>query len=162
MTAEDAPAPDRLVVTISGVQLVGDASGPIDVTFKEGFEPPYAVDLMALDPDEELVIADASALVDLPDPSTTFDQVRFIVESATVFYGDVESDVTVPSGAQTGLKVNVDPAAGPGDTVTIEFDVARLIETGNGSYNLVPTAVRAFVVDDAPAEEPVVEPIEAE
>jgi len=64
--------------------------------------------------------------------------------------------VFVPSGAQTGIKVNVQPplivAEGANQTLIVDFDVERavveraVVETppGSGNYLLKPTALRVI------------------
>lgn len=101
-------------------------------------------------------------------PAGTYHQVRIIVEDARLEFGEESFSVQVPSGAQTGLKVNIDPplvaAAGATNLVTLDFDASRaVIETppGSGNYLLKPTGIRAVseaglllgsVADSATAE----------
>ena len=92
------------------------------------------------------------ALVDVP--AGTYGQVRLIVEEARLAFGDAGYTVFVPSGAQSGLKVAIEPPlVVVGDAhdhvahVVIDFDVLRgIVETppGSLSYVLIPTAIRAL------------------
>ena len=113
-----------------GVQTVAEEGGQIDVlTLTNG------------------TVAD---LGEIDVPAGTYSQVRIIVEDARVEFGAETFAVKVPSGAQTGLKVNIDPplvaAAGTTNLVTLDFDASRaVIETppGSGNYLLKPTGIRA-------------------
>jgi hypothetical protein len=73
-----------------------------------------------------------------------YTQLRIIIESATVTIAGQTHPVTVPSGAQSGLKLtggwDVDP--GVVTSLTLDFDVDRsLTETppGSGNFKLKPT-----------------------
>jgi hypothetical protein len=74
-------------------------------------------------------------------PAGRYNQVRLFTSSATVTDATGTHDVTIPGGAQTGIKVNVNYDIGP-DTVTtllLDFNVDKsLIKTGNGRYRLQP------------------------
>jgi len=74
-------------------------------------------------------------------PSGTYTQVRLFVSSATVTDSTGTHDVTVPSGSQTGLKINVDYDLNPNEVTTIllDFNVDKsLVKQGNGQYRLQP------------------------
>lgn len=75
-------------------------------------------------------------------PSGRYSQVRLFVTSAQVTNRAGQTfPVTVPSGAQTGIKVNVDYTVLPNDVVSVllDFNIARsLIQQGNGNYRLQP------------------------
>ena len=95
--------------------------------------------------------ATTTLLDEVTIPDGTYAQIRLIVDEVEIGFGedDVYS-VFVPSGAQTGLKVNIEPPlvveAGEGSTVTLDFDAANaVIETppGSGNYLLKPTGIRA-------------------
>lgn len=91
-------------------------------------------------------------------PVGTYAQVRVIVDEATIDVGDGNDpyDVFVPSGAQTGLKINLDPPfvveEDSSSTVILDFDADRaVVETpaGSNNYNLVPTGIRAVAQAEA-------------
>lgn len=91
-------------------------------------------------------------------PVGTYAQVRVIVDDATIDVGDGNDpyDVFVPSGAQTGLKINLDPPLvveeDSSSTVILDFDADRaVVETpaGSNNYNLVPTGIRAVAQAEA-------------
>lgn len=88
----------------------------------------------------------------------TYAQVRVIVDEATIDFDDGNDpyDVFVPSGAQTGLKINLDPPLvveeDSSSTVILDFDADRaVVETpaGSNNYNLVPTGIRAVAQAEA-------------
>ncbi|MBW6455615.1 MAG: DUF4382 domain-containing protein [Trueperaceae bacterium] len=150
----DAPATEatHLWVAFGRVDLVpAEGTGGGIVTVYDGEPVTYDVLALTNGTTEELGRA-----VDVPDG--TYEQVRFIVQSATLSFCDGAEepacehfDVFVPSGAQTGIKVNVQPplilAEGANQTLIVDFDVERaIVETppGSGNYLLKPTALRAI------------------
>lgn len=161
----DAPADeaDQLMVAFGRVDLVPsdaeDEAGVHTVTDSAG-----ELDVL------ELRNGEAELLGGVDVPPGTYDQIRLVVESARLeFDGGAESfDVKTPSGAQSGLKINVDPPllaeAGATSEIVIDFDVSRaVVETppGSGNYLLKPTGLRAVttsgvlegtVIDDVTAE----------
>lgn len=139
-------------MTFGRVDLVpAEETGGGLVTVYDGDPVTYDVLLLADGTTEELGVAEWV-------PDGTYDQIRFIVESATLSLCDdaepsscEEFDVFVPSGAQTGIKVNVQPplivAEGANQTLIVDFDVERaVVETppGSGNYLLKPTALRVI------------------
>ena len=141
----DAPVSEAtaLVVDFGRVELVADgdgSNGVVTVADSAG-----SIDVLALTNG----LVETLGVADLPDG--TYHQVRLIVAGATLAFGDEEHAVVVPSGAQTGLKIGIEPplvvAGGVSRAVLIDFDVHRaIVETppGSGNYLLVPTALRAF------------------
>jgi len=80
-------------------------------------------------------------------PADKISQVRLVLgQGNTIKLNDIESDLIVPSGQQSGLKINVQATLTEGITYSIllDFDVARSIVTrGNGTYSLKPV-IRAI------------------
>ena len=74
-----------------------------------------------------------------------YNQIRLIIDSASVVIDGVKSSVQVPSGAQTGLKLTHQFTLEAGSTydLMIDFDASRsIVRTGppaNPSYLLKPT-----------------------
>ena len=141
-----------LFVEFGRVDLVPAAgTGGGVVTVYEG--DLVAIDVLGLTNGEVEVLGVADSV-----PDGDYGQVRLIVESATLFFDkdcdpdeDEGDEVFVPSGAQTGLKINVEPPLSlEGEEeryVLIDFDVERAIvgtPPGSGNYLLKPTAIRAF------------------
>ena len=130
----DAPSDyiELAMVDIGAVELLGGAGGPI-VLSEDGTDGP--VNLL------DLQGAATAALARADIEAGTYTQLRLIVESASVtlapgyeFNGGGNSrPLTVPSGAQTGIKLNLraeDGAGGleiaPGEmALVLDFDVSR-------------------------------------
>lgn len=131
----DAPSMylDSAEVDIGAVELIGGEGGPILLTDDgtEGF-----VDLM------QLQGVATQALADVEIPAGTYSQLRLVVEAARVKLapgyefndGSIRDDLTVPSGAQTGIKLNLKDAdaeeneggveiAGGQTVLVVDFDV---------------------------------------
>lgn len=125
------------MVDIGAVQLVpADGSAPVTLS-DDGTDGP--VDLLTLQGTATQLLADAEI------DAGTYDQLRLIVESASVTLADgyefvgggTEMPLKVPSGAQTGIKLNLGVADGgedgdgglliaPGETVLVlDFDVSQ-------------------------------------
>jgi len=74
-----------------------------------------------------------------------YNQIRLLIDSASVTIDGVVSDVTVPSGAQTGLKLTHQFTLEAGSTydLMIDFDASRSIVShgpkANPTYSLKPT-----------------------
>jgi len=121
-----------LRVVIDEVRLIS-ADGPtesIPVATQE-------IDLLNL---ETFTLAEAEV------PLGDYKQIGLIVTSAEIELADgsVES-VTVPSGAQTGLKLNIDFAVADGYDTVLELDWNTgnsVHQTGNGKWILRPTALK--------------------
>lgn len=124
---------DSAEVDIGAVELIGGEGGPIVLSLNgtEGF-----VDLMQLQGVATQVLADVEI------PAGTYSQLRLVVEAARVKLapgytfndGSIRDDLTVPSGAQTGIKLNLKDAdaeeneggveiAGGQTVLVVDFDV---------------------------------------
>lgn len=162
----DAPVDDAeaVVVTFTAVELLGpepedDSPDPVRERFE--LDPPVAVDLLSFQGTNSQTLVSGATV-----PVGTYDQVRFIVDApnpSCMNASDPASFVTVdgtsfplvvPSGAQTGLKVQgpLTVAAGGVSAFTIDFDLRKaLAERPGGAnrqtcYNLRPVL---RVVDNA-------------
>src|ERR1041385_4174945 len=84
-------------------------------------DQPQTFDLLTLQNDATALLGGA----DLAPGAYT--QLRLIVNSASVVVGGVEQPLTVASGAQTGLKLNIDADITAGRTYTrvIDFDAGK-------------------------------------
>ena len=148
----DAPASEAesLMVTFGRIELIpagGDEADRVVIAETGG-----SFDVLTL---RNGTLADLG-VADVP--VGTYAQVRVIVDEATIDFDDGNDpyDVFVPSGAQTGLKISVDPPLvveeGSTSTVILDFDADRaVVETPPGStnYNLVPTGIRAVAQAEA-------------
>jgi len=136
--------PDHLIIAFSRVGLVPAGEGEIVELALEGGLDLMEIDLMELGPS---VVADFAVLYAVP--AGTYAQVRLIVDGATIHFGEDAYDVFVPSGAQSGLKIGIDPPLtvvdGAEYQLTVFFDVERAVveaPPGSGRFILKPTAVR--------------------
>jgi len=144
--------PDHLIVAFSRVGLVPAGEGEIVELALEGGLDLMEIDLMELGPS---VVADFAVLYAVP--AGTYAQVRLIVDGATIHFGEDAYDVFVPSGAQSGLKIGIDPPLTVEDgaeyQLTVFFDVERAVveaPPGSGRFILKPTAVRVTNETEAP------------
>jgi hypothetical protein len=131
----DAPSEyiDAAMVDIGPVELIGGAGGPVLLTTDGTSGPVNLLDLQD---------AATTALASVEIESGSYTQLRLVVEEASVTLasgyeftsGGSSMDLTVPSGAQTGIKLNLSAgdAAGtegrvditPGEMVlVVDFDV---------------------------------------
>ena len=104
---------------------------------------PKQLDLMALSGGQAEVLLDDFTL-----PAGHYEWIRLMVDTAgtrdsyIVLLGGAEHELTIPSGDQTGLKLNRGfnvPAGGSAD-FTIDFDLRKSVHvTGTGDYMLRPT-----------------------
>jgi len=124
----DAPSDDLESATIWVSEVSVNASGGADVIISS--TPDVAYDLLDLQNGITATIGTASI------PTGTYHQVRLLVDSARVVLkaGHTFSDGTntakllVPSGSQTGIKVNISPPVSvtEGQTVlVVDFDVSQ-------------------------------------
>jgi hypothetical protein len=104
---------------------------------------PKQLDLLALSGGQADFLLDDFTL-----PSGRYSWIRLMVDtdgtrdSYIVLLGGAEHELTIPSGNQTGLKLNrgFDVPDGGSADFTIDFDLRKSVHvTGNGSYMLRPT-----------------------
>lgn len=146
----DAPADEAssLFVTFGAVRLVpaGEGETGILTISEEG----GMFDVLALRNGQTAVLGERDV------PAGTYSQIRLVVENAELVFVDEETGeerrhaVRIPSGEQSGLKINVQPPLvaqeGEVSEVLLDFDARNAIrETppGSGNYRLRPTAIRA-------------------
>jgi len=126
----DAPAAFQSVfVTISRTEI-GTASDAW-VTLSD---QPQQFDLLTLQNGATALLGGAELA---PDHYT---QLRLVVSSASVVAAGVEQPLTVASGAETGVKINLDAeiAAGMTYTLVIDYDAARSIQSTGHGYLMTP------------------------
>jgi hypothetical protein len=126
----DAPA-DQIAsakATISRVYLVRDDDAPVDL--RPASDTPLTFELLDLRNGLTALLADHAV------PAGHYNQLRLVVESAEVTLvdgvtfsdGTTTRTLTVPSGMQTGIKVQlaepITADAGELTIVTVDFDVA--------------------------------------
>ncbi len=96
---------------------------------------PFTVDLLTLQDGVSAALGAAEL------PPGTYDQLRLIVSEAAVVVDGETHTLTIPSGAQTGIKLNLDQELGAGEDyeLMLDFDAHESVrQTGNGSYKLQP------------------------
>lgn len=133
-------------------------------TDEEGFESLENVntgvfDLLELTGGLEAILADVQL------PAGNLSQIRLILgEGNTLGLNGDEIDLTVPSGSQSGLKLNVNMELEAGITykLLLDFDAARsVVEAGNsGRFNLKPV-IRTSAEATSGAIRGSVQPIES-
>ena len=129
----DAPDPTvtSVEVDITRVEAhIGDSWQVLSTT-------PMTLDLFDVKFKEELI-----AFADLP--AGRYTQVRFIVDECRVTDSEGTHIANIPSGSQTGIKVNLnfDVPANQVTGVLLDFNVHRsLRRLGNGNYQLNPVIV---------------------
>ena len=131
----DAPASfDAVNITFSEVSVIASAGEPIIVS-----DAVQTINLI------EWSNGLSTPLGSIELEAGTYDQIRLIIDAASVIIDGVESSVEVPSGAQTGLKLTHQFTMEVGSTydLMIDFDASRsIVLTGlpaNPSYLLKPT-----------------------
>lgn len=87
-----------------------------------------------------------------------YGQLRMMVDTASVVVGGVESPLQIASGAQTGIKINLDQAIEADTTysLTLDFDAAKSVKTTGQGFLMTPVImVKAFTgTPMPPAAEP--------
>lgn len=82
-------------------------------------------------------------------PAGTYTQVRFFVSEVTIVDADGTHELTIPSGVQTGIKVNLDTTIEEGSLVTILLDFnaqESFIKAGASGMYLMTPVVKGVVV----------------
>jgi hypothetical protein len=143
----DAPADYEAVwVTTSRVE-VSTAAADGEATWATLSDQPQTDDLLALRDDVTSILGDAELA------PGTYQQLRMIVDSAHVVADGEERPLTIPSGMQTGVKINLDLTIEPGTVyaLVLDFDAAESIhETGNGELIMRPTIKVEYVGEVTP------------
>ncbi|WP_420467577.1 DUF4382 domain-containing protein [Panacagrimonas sp.] len=156
----DAPVDDAeaVVVTFTAIELL-DGDDQVRQSFV--FDEPVSVDLLEQQGDRQFFL-----IQDRQVPVGVYEQIRLIVDGPTsancnavqsnpdhpnyITVDGVDYPLIVPSGAQTGLKIQgpITLAAGGSAAYTVDFDLRKSIaERGvTGCYNLRPVL---RVVDNA-------------
>lgn len=136
LSITDSPVDSALavVVTFTGVILNPEDGDRIEIDY----DTPKQIDLLALNGGEtELLLDDESV------PAGHYSWIRLKVDESASYIdvGSGDEPLSIPSGAQTGLKLN------RGFTVqedgsaafTIDFDLRKSVTQAAGNYKLRPT-----------------------
>lgn len=163
MRLTDAPGDyDNVWVNIASVAIESADLGWMTIT-----EQPQKFDLLTLQNDVTAALGGATL------EAGTYGQLRLVVDSASVVVGGVESPLTIASGAQTGIKINLDSAFEDNMTyaVTLDFDADKSVKSVGKGYLMTPVVHVKEVVakaveptdetptDEMPSEEPTDETI---
>ena len=118
-----------MFVTISEVEVAAADGGWITLSAQ-----PQRFDLLTLQNDATALLGGANL-----EPGS-YGQVRLIVDSSSVVLGGVETPLTIASGAQTGIKVDIDTdiAADASYTLLLDYDAAKSIKTTGNGYLMTP------------------------
>jgi hypothetical protein len=114
----------------SSIDSTSADSGWISLATNSGF-----YDLLSFQNGIDTLIAASSV------PTDTLQQIRMILGSGNYIVVDgTQYPLTIPSGSQSGLKINLNKILNPVlDSVTIDFDAAASVkQQGNGRYFLRP------------------------
>jgi predicted phage tail protein len=132
----DAPASVQSVVVDVTSVLAHHAGAADDQGWEVVSSSPQAVDLLSYQNGAFFALADATL------PVGGYDSFRLLLGTGcSLTVNGVTQALTVPSGAETGLKVNRDftVASGSGTTLQVDFDVSQsLRQSGNGKWTLRP------------------------
>ena len=132
----DAPATYQAVnISVSRVEVHREGADSLSGWFTIN-SVPGMYDLLALQNGAQVVLGDTAL------PPGTYSQIRLIIGSgSTVVVNGTSHELEVPSGPQTGLKLNHSFVIAPDALyeLVLDFDAARsIVVTGNGRYKLKP------------------------
>ena len=88
-----------------------------------------------------MVWAEGGPRASSPAPAGHYNQVRLLVTACRVTDADGVHDCNIPSGMQTGIKLNLNYDVNPGDVtgILLDFNVDKsLHKLGTGNYQLQP------------------------
>lgn len=142
----DAPSDEATALTVDfgEIQLVSSNESEDVVTVSSAGG---SFDVLKLRNGKTELLADASI------PEGSYSQLRLIIKNASITIDGEAQPITIPSGAQSGLKINIEPPLnardGTASAVTLDFNAKRVIQTGNGTYKMSPTALRAVSISGA-------------
>jgi len=136
MTLVDAPVDEvsQVVVEFTGVEIKAVNGETISITYDQ----PKTLDLLDLTGGNAELIVDGQVL-----PAGQVEWIRLMVNEANsyVVNANGQQNLTIPSGAQSGLKLNR-PVTIPEDGVAefiIDFDLRKSVHISNQGYMLRPT-----------------------
>lgn len=133
----DSPALyDSVIIKVDSVRVHLSNADTLQSGWYTLNRMPAVYDLLQLVNGADTVIGTAKL------PAGTYSQIRLHLGAGCyVVVGGVVHPLTVPSGSQSGLKLNVHATIEPNFTYTLilDFDAARsIIRTGSGNYQLRP------------------------
>lgn len=134
----DSPADyDHIYLDIQSIQVNHVSQGWITI----GPSSPGIIDILTFNNTFDTLIANADV------PSGNLKQIRLTLgTSNTLVVNGVNKNLTIPSGGQSGLKINIDVNIPANSLVEhwIDFEAsASIIQLGNGNYQMIPV-LRSF------------------
>lgn len=152
MSITDAPIDDEnvasVILTFQKIEVHSESEGWITL---EQFDEPVSIDLLAYQNGESYFLTEEVI------PAGDYNQIRLVLDmeqtGTYILYDDgSKQQLKVPSGSQSGYKINGDFTVPAGGVVnlTLDWDLRRaIVKAGNsGLYILKPT-VRVIVNEDA-------------
>ena len=134
ITTFDAPAPDgieHLYLHIIEISAHHEDNGWMTLS-----DIDTTIDFL------ELVNGITVNLFDDSIPSGYYSQIRLLLDdSNTIVIDSITYPLTIPSGTQTGIKLNLDEQLSPGEFVSlmVDFDLSKSVIVANNEYKLKPT-----------------------
>lgn len=123
---------EQVVVTFNAVELHGAENKTIT------FDKPKAINLLAYQGEDRIVLLDDEVL-----QAGNYQWIRLAVDEAGsyILIDGQQHPLDIPSGAQTGLKLNrgFTLAADGSTDFTIDFDLRKSVTLSNQGYKLRPT-----------------------
>lgn len=142
----DAPGEfEEVWVNIVSVEIDAGELGWMILT-----DTPQRFDLLTLQNDVTAALGEASL------PLGTYGQLRLIVDEASVVVDGVEEDLVIASGAETGIKINLDAEVQEDMlyTLVIDFDAGQSVRrTGMGWLMTPMITVKDFSGTPMPEEQ---------
>ncbi len=129
----DSPANyDHIYLDIQSIEVNHNSQGWIHI----GPASPGIIDILEFNNTFDTLIANAEL------PVGTLQQIRLTLGSNnTLVVNGIQKNLTIPSGGQSGLKINLNAVIEAGGTTEhwLDFKAASSInELGNGNYQLIP------------------------
>lgn len=129
----DSPADyDHIYLDIQGIEVNHTSQGWISI----GPAVPGIIDILKFNNTFDTLITNAEV------PAGEIQQIRLILGSGnSIVINGVSKNLTIPSGGQSGLKINVSIpiAAGALKEHWLDFEASSsIVQLGNGNYQLVP------------------------
>jgi len=149
----DAPAEFEAVwVNIASVAIHSADAGWLTLA-----DSPQKFDLLTLRDDITAALGGATL-----EPGM-YEQLRLVVDSASVVVAGEESPLTIASGAETGIKINLDSMFEANTTysITLDYDADKSVKSTGHGYLMTPViSVKDFVATPMESESEGDEPIQ--
>jgi hypothetical protein len=120
-------------------------------------DEPQKFDLLTLQNDVTAALGSASLA------PGAYEQLRLIVDEASVVVDGVESPLEIASGMQTGIKINLDTTFEAGMTyqLTLDYDAAKSVKSTGHGYLMTPVIqLKDLLATPTEPTEPEPEPAE--